>query len=106
MWARLRKYGATVTGISQNITVILDTAEGESMFFNSEFFVILRQSGKAFKTIVDRFELTEELYQYLKKDEKGSGLVIAGDTKVPFNNPINEGTLLFDLVNTDAKNKK
>lgn len=106
MWARLRKYGATVTGISQNINLILDTAEGESMFFNSEFFVILRQSGKAFKTIVERFELTQELYQYLKKDEKGSGLVIAGDTKVPFNNPINEGTLLFDLVNTDAKNKK
>ncbi|MEY8538157.1 DUF87 domain-containing protein [Lactococcus muris] len=102
MWARLRKYGGTVTGISQNINLILDTPEGEAMFFNSEFFVLLRQGGRAYKTIVERFELTEELYQYLQRDEKGAGLVIAGDTKVPFNNPIAEGTLLYELVNTDA----
>ncbi|MBG1279312.1 VirB4-like conjugal transfer ATPase, CD1110 family [Lactococcus lactis] len=106
MWARLRKYGATVTGISQNISLILSTPEGESMFFNSEYFVILRQKGKALNTIIERFELTKQLQQYLKKDEKGAGLVIAGDTIVPFNNPIPKNTLLFDLVNTDAKKKK
>ena len=106
MWARLRKYGATVTGISQNINLILATPEGESMFFNSEYFVILRQKGKALKTIKERFELTEKLETYLKKEEKGAGLVIAGDTIVPFNNPIPKNSLLFNLVNTDAKKKK
>ncbi|CAM3026336.1 DUF87 domain-containing protein [Lactococcus hircilactis] len=106
MWARLRKYGATVTGISQNINLILATPEGESMFFNSEYYVILRQKGMALKTIAERFELTKQLQQYLKKEEKGAGLVVAGDTIVPFNNPIPKQTLLFDLVNTDAQKKE
>lgn len=106
MWARLRKYGATVTGISQNINLILATPEGESMFFNSEYYVILRQKGEALKTITERFDLTEQLSSYLRKEEKGAGLVVAGDTIVPFNNPIPKNTLLFDLVNTDAKKKK
>ena len=105
MWARLRKYGATVTGISQNINLILATPEGEAMFFNSEYFVLLRQKGEALKTIIKRFDLTADLSKYLKKEEKGAGLVVAGNTIVPFNNPIPADTVLFDLVNTDAKRK-
>ena len=105
IWARIRKYGATVTGISQNINLILATPEGEAMFFNSEFYVLLRQKGKALQAIEKEFSLTPSLSQYLKKEEKGAGLVVAGDTIVPFNNPIPKDSLLFQIINTDAKRK-
>ena len=38
----------------------------------------------------------------LKPKAKGTGLIIAGDTVVPFENPIPKNTKLFKLLETDA----
>ena len=47
--------------------------------------------------------LTPELEKYvLKPKAKGTGLIIAGDTVVPFENPIPKNTKLFKLLETDA----
>ena len=49
------------------------------------------------------YELTESQLRYVTKPKaKGTGLIIAGGTVVPFENPIPSTTKLFKLIATDA----
>ncbi|MGT4665829.1 VirB4-like conjugal transfer ATPase, CD1110 family [Enterococcus hirae] len=103
LWSRVRKYGAIPTGITQNISTLLETSEGQKMISNSEFIVLLRQK------LVDRehlqrvIKLPPNLTKYIgEKVPKGTGLISAGGVVVPFKNPIPENTALFELMNTDA----
>ncbi|MGC3362652.1 hypothetical protein ACPTGY_14540, partial [Enterococcus faecalis] len=77
IWARIRKYGGNPTGITQFIDTVLTTEEGRSMFFNSEFLVLLKQKKFAINIIKQHYNLTEQQEQYLKTPAKGSGLIIA-----------------------------
>ena len=49
------------------------------------------------------YELTESQLRCVTKPKaKGTGLIIAGGTVVPFENPIPSTTKLFKLIATDA----
>lgn len=101
IWARIRKYGGNPTGITQFIDTVLTTEEGRSMFFNSEFLVLLKQKKFAINIIKQHYNLTEQQEQYLKTPAKGSGLIIAGNTIVPFENTIPKETELYRIMQTD-----
>lgn len=101
IWARIRKYGGNPTGITQFIDTVLTTEEGRSMFFNSEFLVLLKQKKFAINIIKQHYNLTDQQEQYLKTPAKGSGLIIAGNTIVPFENTIPKETELYRIMQTD-----
>lgn len=103
LWSRVRKYGAVPTGITQNISTLLDVSAGEKMISNSEFIVLLRQKAVDLKHLKTVLTLTPELEKYAnERIPKGTGLIYAGGTVVPFENPIPHDTQLFELMNTDA----
>lgn len=101
VWARIRKYGGNPTGITQFIDTVLATEEGRAMFFNSEFMVLLKQKKFAIDIIKQHYSITEQQEQYLKTPAKGSGLIIAGNAIVPFENTIPETTELYKIMQTD-----
>ncbi|MCO7179560.1 hypothetical protein NH515_12075, partial [Streptococcus gallolyticus] len=56
--------------------------------------------------LLKTINLTDALIRYVEKPKaKGTGLIIAGEIAVPFENPIPENTELFRLVATDAYRK-
>lgn len=101
IWSRIRKYGGNPTGITQFIDTVLETPEGRSMFFNSEFLVLLKQKKFAIEIIKQHYNITEQQEQYLKTPKKGSGLIIAGNAIVPFENTIPSSTELYKIMQTD-----
>lgn len=101
IWARIRKYGGNPTGITQFIDTVLSTEEGRAMFFNSEFIVLLKQKKFAIDIIKQHYNITEQQEQYLKTPAKGSGLIIAGNSIVPFENTIPKSTELYKIMQTD-----
>ncbi|WP_235319721.1 VirB4-like conjugal transfer ATPase, CD1110 family [Lactococcus cremoris] len=101
IWSRIRKYGGNPTGITQFIDTVLETPEGRSMFFNSEFIVLLKQKKFAIEIIKQHYNITEQQEQYLKTPKKGSGLIIAGNAIVPFENTIPSSTELYKIMQTD-----
>ena len=101
IWARIRKYGGNPTGITQSIETVLSTNEGRAIFFNSEFVVLLKQKATAFKMIVELENLTEQQANFLKNPNKGGGLIIAGNSIVPFENHIPSNTELYKIMQTD-----
>ena len=58
---------------------------------------------KLLQYLTQTINLTDALIRYVEKPKaKGTGLIIAGQTAVPFENPIPKNTELFRLVATDA----
>lgn len=103
LYARIRKYGAIPTGITQNVETLLERSEGRKLLSNSEFIVLLKQKKTDLPYLVQTINLTDALIRYIEKPKaRGTGLIIAGSTTVPFENPIPEDTELFRLVATDA----
>ena len=82
---------------------LLDRTEGRKLLNNSEFVVLLKQKGSDARELAAMYELTESQLRYVTKPKaKGTGLIIAGGTVVPFENPIPRTTKLFKLIATDA----
>lgn len=103
LYARVRKYGAIPTGITQNVETLLERSEGRKLLSNSEFVVLLKQKKTDIEGLSQVISLTPALERFIAKPKaKGTGLIIAGPTVVPFENPIPEDTELFKLVATDA----
>ncbi|WP_429951630.1 VirB4-like conjugal transfer ATPase, CD1110 family [Enterococcus sp. AZ101] len=103
LWVRIRKYGAITTGITQNISTMLDSPAGIKMLSNSEFMILLRQKPVDLQRLKEAVNLKPKLLKYVgEKVPQGTGLIYANGTIVPFENPIPENTELFKIMNTDA----
>lgn len=103
LWSRVRKYGATPTGITQNVETLLLDANGRRIIANSEFMILLKQAKNDREELVHLLGLSRELEKYLVNPEKGAGLIKAGSTVVPFRNKIPHQTKLFDIMSTDPE---
>lgn len=103
LWSRIRKYGAITTGITQNVSTLLDSAAGKKMISNSEFFILLRQKPVDLERLQEVIRLTPKLIKYVgNRVPQGTGLISAGGVVVPFENPIPPDSQLFQIMNTDA----
>lgn len=101
LWSRVRKYGASPTGITQNVETLLLDPNGRRIIANSEFMILLKQAKNDREELVQLLGLSKELEKYLVNPEKGAGLIKAGSVVVPFKNKIPKGTQLFDIMSTD-----
>ena len=103
LWARIRKYGSIPTGITQNIGVILAYEEGKNLLSNSDFMILLKQKPQDIVRLAQVLDIPDALIKYIKRPKaKGTGLIVAGSTIVPFENPIPKDTQLYQLTQTDA----
>lgn len=103
LWSRVRKYGATPTGITQNVETLLLDANGRRIIANSEFMILLQQAKYDREELVRMLGLSSKLENYLISPEKGAGLIKAGNTVVPFKNKIPKHTKLYQIMSTDPK---
>ncbi len=103
LWARIRKYGAITTGITQNPATLLNKEAGKKMVSNSEFLLFLRQKPEDLKQLVNILKITPALEKFIgPRSPQGTGIISAGGVIVPFENPIPPNTRLFEIMNTDA----
>ncbi|WP_430595942.1 VirB4-like conjugal transfer ATPase, CD1110 family [Streptococcus gallolyticus] len=103
LYSRIRKYGAISTGITQNPETVLSTEEGRKLVANCEFMVLLKLKRTDLEALSQVTPLTPSLERFvLRPKAKGTGLIVAGDTIVPFENPIARDTKLYQLVATDG----
>lgn len=103
LYSRVRKYGAIPTGITQNVETIDSIEEGRKLLSNSEFMIILKQKKSDIEIWKNIISLTDEQIKYIANPKSsGTGIIYAGGTIVPFENPIPKESELFKLVETDA----
>ena len=99
LWKRVRKYGAFATGVTQNISDVLDTA-GEKILSNSAYVILHNQAPADRDRIAKLFNMSPSEEAYISNALPGRGIVIAGPRMVPFENIILHSDPMFPYLTT------
>ncbi len=99
-WRQFRKRGAYPTGITQNISYLLQSDQINSIVSNTEFFIILDQAATDRDKLGHLLQISPEQMNHVTNASPGTGLIKFGPTLVPFINEMPPGPL-FELNNTN-----
>ncbi len=100
LWKRVRKYGAFMTGITQNIEEIVRHDAAKLMFANSEFVIFHNQSATDRMRISELMNISSAQQAYLTNASQGHGLIKVGNSIVPFENRFPAESEIYKLVTT------
>ena len=105
LWKRVRKYGGMCTGLTQNVSELLDSKEARTLISNSELIVMLCQSSDDQEILSDLLDISSEQIAYVDNSEPGCGLLKVDKAIVPFNCTIPKDTLLYKTITTKFEDK-
>ena len=100
VWKRVRKYGAFATGITQNVGDMLQSHTASTMVSNSEFVVMLNQSGQDKTKLAKLLDISDNQTEFYTNVEAGHGLMKIGSSLVPYINKFPKDTELYKLMST------
>lgn len=106
VFKRIRKHGGSATGITQNISEVLDNEQAVLMLQNSEFVVLLQQKKKDLDKLTNIYELSPTQSAFLKTGEKGSGIIICGKRVIPFEKIIPKTSKMYKIFTTKFEDTK
>lgn len=100
VWKRVRKYGAFATGITQNVGDMLQSHTASTMVSNSEFAVMLNQSGQDKAKLAKLLDISDNQTEFYTNVDAGHGLMKIGSSLVPYINKFPKNTELYKLMST------
>ncbi len=102
VWKRCRKWMGTATGITQNISDLLASEEGNTILKTSDFALMLSQSFQDRIALAQVYELSEEQQGYINHSAAGEGLLWTSRSVVPFENHVPTTSPIYTLLSTKA----
>ena len=105
LWKKVRKQGGLCTGITQNITDLLQNYVAATMISNSEFVVLLKQANLDSTKVSEVIGVSEAQLKFVSSSPAGMGLIKCGNIVIPFDNRISKGNELYMLFNTNMHEK-
>lgn len=105
LWKKVRKQGGLCTGITQNITDLLENYAATTMLSNSEFVVLLKQANVDSAKFSEVLGISEEQLKFVTNSPAGMGLLKCGTVVIPFDNQISKDSDLYKLYNTNFHEK-
>lgn len=101
LYKRARKWGGIPTGITQNVEDLYKSETGRSMLANTEFILMLSQSGPDREQLSQILKIPDENMKYVTNAVSGSGLMFAGNYGItPFKDDFPQNTELYKLMTT------
>ena len=100
MWKRVRKYGACLTGVTQNVTDLLESHTARAMLANSEFILMLNQAAVDLTELSDLFGISETQAGFIRGTPAGTGLLKIGSALIPFEDRFPKESPLYGLMST------
>lgn len=97
-----RKWDVIPTGITQNLSDIMNSEHGRKMLGNAEYIRLLRQKSNDRSEIAELLEISDNQIEYLNNPSVGSGLIVWGDSIVPFKTDIPKESRLMSLWGTSS----
>ncbi len=105
LWKKVRKQGGLCTGISQNVTDLLQNYIASTLISNSEFITLLKQSNIDSARLAEVIGVSDAQLRFVSNAPSGTGLIKCGTTVIPFDNTIGKDTDLYKLYNTNIHEK-
>lgn len=100
LWSRARKWGAIPTGITQNVETLLLSDLARRMLSNSDFVMMLNQAKSDRTQLVHLFDISEEQEKFMTNTQEGAGVMIFGETILPFYDQFPKDTQLYRMMST------
>jgi type IV secretory pathway VirB4 component len=100
LWKRVRKYGACVTGLTQNLEDMLQSHTARTMLANSEFLIMLNQAATDRAELARLLNISDNQLSYITNVDSGHGLMRCGSAIVPFVDNFPKDTRLYRLMTT------
>ena len=97
----MRKQGGLCTGISQNVTDLLQNYIAATLISNSEFVALLKQSNIDSAKLSEVIGVSDAQLKFVSNSPSGTGLMKCGNMVIPFDNTIEKDTALYKLYNTN-----
>lgn len=105
LWKKVRKQGGLCTGISQNVSDLLQNYIATTLLSNSEFVVLLKQSNVDSAKLAETIGVSDAQLRFVSNSSSGTGLLKCGNVVIPFDNRISKETDLYRLYNTNLHEK-
>lgn len=100
LFKRSRKWGAIITGITQNVEDMLRSDIARTMLANAEFLVLFNQSPSDIEIVQSTLKLSSENIKYIMSTQPGRGLMILGHSPLPFYDEFPHNSSLYKLMTT------
>lgn len=102
LFKRARKYGAVLTGITQNVGDLIISTTGQNMLANSEFIYMLSQYKEDMDALSELLNIGDEQMSYLQNAQTGSGLLYNGNgIVIPFEDRFPKNTKMYEAMTSD-----
>lgn len=99
------KQGGLCTDITQNVVDLLQNYTATTMLANSEFVALLKQANTDSSKMAEVIGVSEAQLRFVTNTQSGMGLMKCGNVVIPFDNQIEKGTDLYNLYNTNIREK-
>lgn len=99
------KRGGLCTGITQNVVDLLQNYTATTMLANSEFVALLKQANTDSSKMAEVIGVSKAQLRFVTNTQSGMGLMKCGNVVIPFDNQIEKGTDLYNLYNTNIREK-
>ena len=100
LWKRARKYGGICTGITQNISDLLESPLASKMLSNSDYIMMLNQSSSDREKLGEILNISPNQLGYVTNASAGQGLIFAGNSIIPFIDKFPTDTKLYQMMTT------
>lgn len=100
VWKRARKWMGVPTGLTQNVTDLLNNEYGYGILATSEFAIMLNQAPSDRPVLAKLYNISDEQQEFFTNSAPGHGLLRCGSVKVPFSNTFPSDTELYNIMNT------
>lgn len=107
LWKEIRKLQGVVTGITQNMTDLVNkssnSANLSAILSNTEYFALLSQSTVDRDLLVKFLpQISQAMFNFVSDAAPGTGLLKMGNVTVPFDFRISKYSKIYEIVNTDG----
>lgn len=103
VWKRARKWMGSPTGITQNVSDLLNSEEGCSILETSDFALLLKQAPLDRASLASIYDISDEQQEYINANASpGTGLIITNGIKIPFENILSNTSDIYKLLSTKA----
>lgn len=105
LWKKVRKQGGLCTGITQNVTDLLQNYVAMTLLSNSEFVALLKQANVDSAKLAEVIGVSDAQLRFVSNSASGTGLLKCGSVVIPFDNQIGKESDLYKLYNTNIHEK-
>lgn len=97
-WKRARKWGGVPTGITQNVSDLLQSDTARTMLSNCDFVCMLNQAPLDRNALAELLNISSTQLSYITNSSPGEGLIYTGSSILPFVDQFPKNTKMYQAM--------